>query len=381
MNFNLKQLDKELENILDFWLWKIRKGDSIIGEIAINGTINPSADLGSMYLGRIMYGASAACKSLKTDKYKILADTAYQILINQFKNPKGGFYWALDSNKNSIHDIENNNLAQAFILYGMAEYASFTSSTIAITELEAQTNFLLETLKDQENGGYLDIYDENWEPLENQNKALGTHIHLLEALVKVYNLNKGSEVAKVIHDLIRIIIDKFIEKDTLDCLHRLKPDWTPLPNDIWAGHNAEISWILCKSAKAIGNLDLIEECNKLAINIMTKVIDLAYDKKNGGLFNVIEKGMPKESVKIWWPQAETVIALLNCFEVTGEPHYKELAQEFSKYISTNLITENGEWYTEISADGKPIVNTPLVFFWKSLYHNVRYYIEVKERLS
>jgi len=383
MNFNIHFFDNEFNSVLAFWLKKVpaSNGFGFNSEIAVNGIINSNSLMGSMFLARIIYGASAACKSLNTNKYKSLADASFELLQQQFKNPKGGYYWARAKSGEIIHDSENINLAQAFILYGLSEYVSIAKNPEVDSLLYEHIQFIQNTLADKTHGGYFDDYDINWNPLKNQTKALGTHLHLLEAFTKLYQYNKNKLLIPIIEELITLLIEKFISENTTDFLHRLTPSWQPLANEIWAGHNVESSWILCKAAKSINNNYLLNLCEKLALKIINSTLKTAYDKKEGGLFNVIKSGLPIKQGKIWWPQAEMTIALLNCYSITNNKLYLEKALEFKNYISHNFIDASGEWYTEIYIDKKPDTNQPIIHFWKSMYHNVRYYVEVKERIQ
>lgn len=367
---------KELKSLLDFWLEKAETAnrDRIFSEIAINGNVNNEAPVGSMFLGRILYGASIGCKVLRTDKYKILADAAFQKLKNELKNPNGGFYWAKDYQNNILHDAENNNMAQAFVIYGLSEYAAL--NTDAEPELVEQTKFVLNKLVDSENGGFVDGFNQSWIPEKTQTKALGTHIHLLEAFTKQYILQNNQSLKPVIENLIHIILDKFLIESEKAFLHRTTTNWIPLPNFNWAGHNAEVSWILCQSAKAIKSKALIDECNSKALAIMDKVILEAFDSTGGGVFNELKDNQPVENVKTWWPQAEICLGLMNAWQISGKEYYLEKATKLSSYISHNFIHKSGEWYTELNPDNTPVESQPLVFFWKSLYHNVRYYAEL-----
>ena len=239
--------------------------------------------------------------------------------------------------------------------------------------IEKQLTFIKNTLYDTKNGGYIDGFNSNWVLGENPTKSLGTHLHLLEAFVKLYEYQKNEDLVILIEELINIILTYFITNDTYDCLHRLTLNWDLLPNEVWAGHNAEVSWILCNSAKAIQNKKLISECNDVAIKMMQQVILNAWDSKNQGDFNILMNGSPTEKVKIWWPQAETILGLLNCYSITKDESYKNRAIELINYISNNFIAPNGEWYTEIWNTRKPNTSLPIIHFWKSMYHTIRYY--------
>lgn len=381
MDILKKQLINELNKNCSFWLNYAadKSNNHIFPEVSVEGIPNIEAPMGVMYLSRVLYGASTAYQLCDIDSYGELADKAYAQLT-EFVNPKGGYYWAKSSSNSFVHDAENTNMAQAFVLYGLVAYAQLYPCNTLDEAIEKQVNFIENTLYDTENGGYIDGFDEHWTLGNSPTKALGTHLHLLEAFVKLYQYQKSEKVAKRIEELIELITQNFITKDTYDCLHRLTPDWKPLPNEIWAGHNAECSWILCNAAKAINNKKLLKQCEDLSLKMMKEVIDKAFDI-NGGVFNVLENNIPTENVKVWWVQAETVLGLLNCYSITNENRYKDQAIELINYISTNCIAKSGEWYTEIFSDGQPNTSIPIVHFWKSMYHTIRYYAEVTKNLS
>lgn len=380
MNVLRDRLDKELKNNLSFWFNNVvdKSTKSIFSEVSVQGIQNENAPLGVMYLSRILFGASTAYNLFEDKSYVELADIAYVQLL-EFSNPSGGYYWAKSTSNTLIHDEDNTNMAQAFVLYGLLSYANINPSLALDKVIEKQVDFILNTLYDSKNGGYIDGFDERWNLGTAPTKALGTHLHLLEAFVKMYTYKRSEKVQLLIEELIEIITQKFITKNTFDCLHRLTPDWKPLPNEIWAGHNAECSWILCNAAKTINNEKLLNECNLLSIKMMKGVLDKAWDKK-GGVFNVLQNNLPTENVKIWWVQAETVLGLLNCYKITADASYKKQAIELMNFISRNFIASSGEWYSEIFNSGQPNTSIPIVHFWKSMYHTIRFYEEVNRNL-
>lgn len=378
---SLEKLQIELKNNLSFWLKNAlhQNKSDIYAEVSINETPNNKALLGTMYLSRILFGASTGFSLIENNSYIELADLSFRKL-QECKNPRGGYYWAKTTSNTFEHDPENVNMAQAFALYGLVAYAKIKNSKKVDTIIENHVSFIKETLYDEKNGGYIDGFDKNWNLIEVQTKALGTHLHFLEAFVQLYKYKKDNNLVSVIEELISIILEYFITKESYNCLHRLTPEWKPLPNEVWAGHNAECSWILCSAAEAIQHDNLLDKCNNLALTTMQQVISKAIDTKNGGVFNVLKNGKPTEKVKIWWPQAEAIIGLINCLNISKDQKYLSQANDLMDYVSTNFIASNGEWYTEIWNSGKPNVSLPIIHFWKSMYHTVRYYAELNERV-
>ena len=340
-----------------------------------------AADMGSMYLSRVIYGAVQAGQTLGTDAYIPLAETA-RAMLEEFKNPSGGYYWSRKYNMEWVHDADNVNMGQAFVLYGLTSYAQDRPSTVLDEAIHLQMDFVRSVLADTKaNLGYLDGFDLEWKPLKQQSRVFGTHLHLLEAFVKYYLYSKDQEIVPEIERLIRLILDHFIDENGWHCIHRFNLEWERLPDEVWAGHDAECSWILCEAAKAIGNRALVQETAELALRMMDEVLRCAQDREQGGFFNAISDCLPKGENKSWWPQAEIVLGLLNCYQISGQRKYLDLAGEQVSYIQKVFVEAGGEWFAEVDRSGKTEADAPKVFFWKSLYHSVRYYAKLIEFLE
>ena len=346
-------------------------GQGIHAEIDNSMFVNKTADLGSMYVSRIVYGAIRGGLCMNSEKYNSLATTALKML-EELRNPYGGYYWAGKYNMEWIHDPENVNMAQAFALYGLAENARGNNSRVSRRLVEEQLKFIRSTLRDDKET-YLDGFDSHWRRGNNMTRSFATHFHLMEAYVKVYEYSKNDDISRSIRHLIKIILERFIDKEDYCCIHRFTQDWQLLPNENWAGHNAECSWVICHAAKSIQDKGLISKTEKMAVLMMDKVIETATDRVHGGYYNLISSSGAVEEERSWWPQAEITLGLWNVYEITGDSRYLELAKEQISYIRKYFLSKNGEWYGVINSKGEPVKGTPQVFFWKSMYHTVRYY--------
>lgn len=373
---NIQQVvdPKEFKNYMEFWRDHMIFGDpgKIYPEMSIDNTPDKSALMGSMYLSRVLYGASLGCKTLKTSHYRGLAEVSFNSLM-EFKNPMGGYYWARKHNMEWVHDPENINMAQAFVLYGLVEYTGINPSGALDELILEQVEFLLSVIRDDSGLSFLDGHDEQWQEGQEMTRSFGSHFHIMEALVKFYAYRNEDRIKQIITGLIRTIIDKFIDKVNYTCIHRFGSNWEAMPNEIWAGHNAECSWILCEASKAVDDSDLIEETENLAILMMDSVITFALDKNKGGYFNLLDHDPPTGKTKGWWPQAEVTLGLFNAYAITGQNRYKKLAMEQVSYIQLKFLCPQGDWFESITNEGAPVEGVPKVSFWKCLYHTARYY--------
>ncbi len=384
MDYYVERLETELKNILDFWMENLvsENYDGIYHECSADGTVNPQANISSLFLGRVIYGASAACRFLNTTDYKALADKAFKQLYENLKNPVGGFYWSKTPDGQIVHNSKHINMAQAFVLYGLAEYTMLTDNPIVKSELDKQKSFIINTLQDKHNGGFIDGFSVDWKHEQTLTKSLGTNFHILESLVKYFEYSKDNTVISLIQDLVGIIMDKFILKESYNCVEALTSNWEIIPGKSFAGLNAKVIWGLTEISERLEDEILLEKCSKLSQNMMNNLIEFAFDKEHGGVFNEISENTPTEKRKFWWIQAEATIALMKTYYYTQEKTYLNYAIRLIEYID-NTFSDNtiGEWHPEISAENGPNLGTPKIYLWKSIYHNVRYCIETSNTLK
>lgn len=382
MDYYLERLESELKRILNFWTKHlVSEEKSIIYPECFNdGSTNPDADLGSLYLGRIIYGASAASRFLNTNEYKFLADIAFKQLYENLKNEKGGYYWAVDKAGNPVHN-EHVNMALANVFYGLCEYALLTNSPVVNAEIKKLYSFLQNKVADKTNGGFLDGFDLDWNLSQNPERMLGTHMALLVAFSKHYEYTGSIESKNTIKSLINILIERFIDSENNIIYNRLKSDWSTTQNDYDVGASTQIGWILTSVANQIEEPDLYIESCKICLSHTDIALNHGFDREYGGVYSALSNNMPTNTNKMWWPQAETAIAAMQSYQFSKEKKYLSYAIRLIEYIENTISdNSNGEWFKYVSREGIPDSAVPKIDLWKALYHNVRYCIEMSNRL-
>jgi mannobiose 2-epimerase len=78
-------------------------------------------------------------------------------------------------------------------------------------------------------------------------------------------------------------------------------------------------------------------------------------------------------------QAETVVALVSAYSLTGDAAYLLKARAVWDYIFSSLIVKE-EWLGGRTKDGIPFTQ-PLASMWKCPYHNGRMFLELIQRKS
>lgn len=180
-------------------------------------------------------------------------------------------------------------------------------------------------------------------------------------------INVGSCIRKVVNDpKLTQQIDESIEKLKKYFIH---PEFkclletvgengefidTNMTRTINPGHCIETSWFIMEEAKLRG---WDKPMFDLALQVFDWSWDWGWDKQYGGIINFRDcKNLPSQDysqdMKFWWPQCETIIALLYAYLGTGDEKYLYRHERISEWTYAHFPdAEYGEWYGYLHRDG------------------------------
>lgn len=390
--FNYKEdFSLELYELLDYWA-KNTVDDiygGFVGEINHIGKIKEGASKGAVLNSRILWTFSAAYKSSKLEKYKVVADKAFQYLMNHFWDAKnGGLIWEVDYLGNPLN-TRKQAYAQGFGIYAFSEYYLATGNLESLNSANKLFDILETYFLDKVNGGYIEALQENWSPIEdmrlsdkdqNSPKSMNTHLHIIEPYVNLYRANPSLKIKKSIQELLAIFQHKIIDKNTGHFNLFFGIEWEIQSTAISFGHDIEGAWLLNEAAQVIEDKKLIKEIQKSSLNLVEITLKEGLDI-DGSLFNECDDGH-LDTDKHWWPQAEAMVGLIDAYEINPQPKYLEAVLKLWKFIKYNLKdNQNGEWYWRVDENCIPISTEVKVGFWKCPYHNGRALMELIKRIN
>jgi len=392
---NQKQLKKQFEheltdNILYYWVKTVYdpRRRTFYGRITNSGEKFPDAALSAVFTTRIMWTFAAASHYYPTAIYRRMADEAFRILMESFwDNKNGGIYWSVKPDGTPV-DTKKQFYAEAFFIYALSEYHRIfhdeQSKQLAVTMFNLMEKYAL----DAKFGGYFEASTANWQSTKEQylipqnpevKKSMNTHLHILEAYTNLYRIWKDETLKKQLHNLIRIFLDKIINPTTYHFHLFFDADWTVRSDIDSYGHDIEGSWLLCEAADVLGNEELLQEVQPIALKMVAVTRKEGVDK-SGGLY------YEKEGEKLnkqydWWPQAETVVGFFNGWQLSGNESYLRQAEKTWDFIQKYIVDrKNGEWFRGVSPDLKPLSGDK-VSGWKAPYHNSRMCLEMIRRMD
>lgn len=382
--------EKELQNILKYWMHRTtdEENGGVVGTILGDGVVDRKANKGAILNARILWTFSAAYNYTKNEEYLKFANRAFDYFTRYFVDSQhGGVYWELDA-KGKVINTRKQAYAQGFAIYGLSEYYKASGNENSLHLAQELFWTIEKHFIDKEFGGYIEALSADWKPMEdmrlsvkeaNWPKSMNTHLHILEPYTNLYRAWKNPILEESIRKLIRIFLDQIIDHETAHFHLLFDYDWTVKTTTVSFGHDIEGSWLLAESAEVLGDQQLIDEVNEMALR-MTKATLEQGTAADGSVYYE-QEGKHLDTDKHWWPQAEAMVGYVNAWQITGERAYLDLAEKVWNFIDLKVIDhENGEWFGRVDATGNPYVEDEKVGFWKCPYHNTRALIEVCSRL-
>ncbi len=385
-----EQFGNELTYILNFWVEEVYDSDrkTFFGRITNVGKKFPEASLSAVFITRILWTFSAAYRTFPTVFYKKMADEAFRILMETFwDNENGGIYWSVFPDGRT-EDTKKQFYAEAFLIYALSEYylafGNIRAKQVAVSMLMLIEKYAF----DPEFGGYLEAKTGDWKEAQDQRlspkdmdvkKSMNTHLHILEAYTNLYRIYRDEQLEKQLEQLIRIFLDKIIDRNTGHLILFFDKDWTVRSEIDSYGHDIEWTWLIGEAAEVLGKKKIIEEVEHTIQKTLETIIAEGI-APNGGMYYEKNEGHLQEQFD-WWPQAETVVGFFNAWEIFKNEKYLETSEKSWKFIQDHIIDKKkGEWFWGVDKQLQPL-NIDKVNGWKAPYHNGRMCMEMIHRIE
>lgn len=376
-------------DILPFWMDRMEDPQGgWRGRMDGDGRLIPDAPKGAILNSRILWTFSSAFRVFGKPEYLKAAERAYKEIAGRFFDPQfGGVYWSLDSSGQPL-DTKKQFYAIAFAIYGLSEFSRATGSDEASRLAVDLYHSIEDHSFDKEKNGYIEAASRDWTPIEdmrlsekdrNDAKTMNTHLHILEGYTSLFRVWPDEGLRVRLSNLIRIFLGRILRPDGHLGLF-FDEDWNSHSSAFSYGHDIEASWLLCEAASALGDGELVAAVERAS----ERIADASLEgwKKGQGMINEYDPlTLRTDSGRDWWVQAETVVGCWNRYQHSGDPRWAERAEDTWRFIKSNLISPDGEWYWSLRPDGTPDKENDRAGFWKCPYHNGRMCIELIERID
>jgi mannobiose 2-epimerase len=345
---------------------------------------------------RLLWTFAAAARRDPRPEWLEMGRRALALLMGPFWDSRhGGVFWSIDA-AGRVQSDRKQIYAQAFAIYGLAEWSAATRDTTALERAKTLFALVEKHSAEPQFGGYIEARGGAWEELADQRlsdkdlnapKSMNTLLHLLEAYTTLLRHWPDAGLRGRLRELLIVMLDRVVTTTPYTCCRLFFDlDWRSLSSKISYGHDIEASWLLWDAAEALGDPALLARTRQVSLDMAAGVLAHGCDT-DGSIFYDGEPGRVVKADKHWWPQAEAVIGFLNAYALSDDAAYQTAAIRAWQFIEDHVIDrQHGEWFAELDRSGRPLPDYPehadscKVGPWKCPYHNARACLEVMRRV-
>jgi len=353
------------DDILPFWTrdtWDEDGGGFITHLDRTGRRSGPTGKFLMTQAGTIWALAAGHRHGLEDRGYLELARCGVRFLIEKmWDQDHGGFVWQV-ARDGHVVDPRKDTCGQAVAIEALTEYASASGDEAALATASALFD-LLHSRAGDGSLGFRERFTRDWTPAPDssgERKTLLAHLHLMTAFTLLAGATGASAHTAAAEKILALL-------PTLRRGMTFDRSWQPL--DLGFGRsvtsyglNVEAAWLMLDAADAVGTSDRIRETALAAID---HALAYGFDWRRGGLARC---GPPRGHVanavylgsrrldKVWWAQAELLVATIEAYRLTGAAAYFGAFQKQFDWIWTHQADrEAGSWFEATTwRDGRPL---------------------------
>lgn len=387
MSMNDEVQEHLLEIIIPFWK-NLRDNEfgGYYGWMSHDLKVDKKSVKGCILNSRILWFFSNAYTLLKDESLLGEAEHGFDFLREYCVDKEnGGIFWSVQYD-GKPEDTAKHTYNQAFAIYALSSYFEASGDEKALSMAKELFQVIENRCTDKV--GYREAFDREFREIKNDKlsengviaqKTMNTLLHVFEAYTELYRVSWMPEVKK----RLMWILDTFVDKIYNPGLHRQEVFFDSEMNSIIDlhsyGHDIETAWLIDRGVEILGEKKYEEKMTPVTKDLTEQIYQVAFDGRS--LANECEKGVV-DATRIWWVQAEAVVGFLNGWQKnSGQEKYLKAAQNEWEFIKEYVIDKRSgsEWFREVTKDGVPFPESPIVEPWKCPYHNGRMCFEVIKR--
>ena len=325
-------------------------------------------------------------------RIKVLAGPGLAFLAERMWDREyGGFYWEVDARGRRATMADKHAYGQAQALFALADFALATGSEEAARLAHRTFELLEEHFYDRVGGGYTEFLSRELSPPREgwagylgappEVRLLNTHLHLIEALTSYASLSGEDRARTRLSELVSLVETAWVRPDCDSLYERLSRDWRPAPGQqgerVSYGHDAEMAHFLIAADEVLKHPGARRSlCGRL----LDHALRVGEDLEEGGFFAAGWPGVAADDRrKVGWVQAETLLAMIEMYRVSGESRYRDAVLRTVHWIANSQVDwHRGEWHAEIL---RGRAYGPKVGKWHGPYHTGRALIRGLEALG
>lgn len=386
-----QEFHDELLAIAHWWMkYAIdQERGGFFGEIAADNQPIKNANKGIILNARILWFFSEISRVVDNPQYRWCATRAYDYILAHFVDQTyGGVFWELDAFGKPVN-TKKQIYAQAFTVYALCAYYQVTQNAQALELAQSCFELIEKYGVDSKHQGYLEAFTREWKLIDdlrlsekdlNYPKSQNTHLHILEAYTRLYQVDNRPVVKAALRYNIDMFDKYMIDRNTHHLRMFMDLEWRDFSPGYTYGHDIEASWLIAQALESLGDETYTDTLTPTLINIAEATLAEGVGK-HGQVLDSYDFATQKINDDcVWWVQAEALVGFLYAYSVTKKDCFSEAAKNIWAFIKNYQIDQShGEWLwlSRLTTDSRHYK----AGFWKCPYHNGRAMIEALRYLQ
>ncbi|PYX21794.1 MAG: hypothetical protein DMG87_08710, partial [Acidobacteria bacterium] len=353
-------------------------------------------DKSVVLISRALWSFSEAYRRYPDPAYQKMAAACLKFLRDKMWDKQRGGYYFMVSREGNVIDSTKQLNPMSYVMEGLAEYALAFHDDQAAREALDLFQVIDQHAHDNQYGGYRIAFTQDWqwikdyEPGPNAAGSFGRksydwHLGLVEAFATLYDVTGDARVRSRLEELLDIFVNKIIDTDTGYGRYYFHDDWSVADRDgdskqCEYGLDLEASWLIVEAAQRVGRPQ-DAKIRRASLALVDHALRDGFDNQHGGVYRYGPAAGPANNKDMeWWQQAEASVALLNAYQLTGDPKYWQAFDLEARFVLERFVDHQyGEVYTAVFQDGK--IDDEKAGPWKAPYHVTRACLEIISRLG
>jgi len=390
------------ENLIPFWKTNLYNEEDgrFFGYIDRDGNGDPTRPVHAVLMCRALWAFSVAFSQTEDQECLVMADRLYAVLTTDFLDDHFGGIYSETTYEGIALSMQKRTFVQAFFIIAAARYGRVSGNANALES--AQDLFALLKMHAQRSvGGFTDVLRRDWSDDEdghiwwmNRHGAVyifNSQLHMLEAAIE---LEEAVPTMYRTHlkEQLEFIANRFYRIEDGHLSGALSVDFEAVDATYAFGNELEAAYLMRRAAALCA---AETTWASLSSTMVSKVVEHGWDEVHHGFFfSGSSSAEELNRCKVWWVQAEGLVALIDAYQADNVTNYLSLALQLWQFIETNLVDhEIGELRSSAPnpyTDERSIAQQAArdrrtgrekASAFKCPYHTVRMCVEVLQRLG
>ena len=339
-------------DVLPFWLKHApdREYGGFLTYLDRDGSVY-STDKPVWLLGRTIWMFSKLYNTVeKRPEWLDMAKLGYDFLTKHAFDTDGRLFFMLTRDGRPLRK-RRYLFSESFAIIACAEYAKAAGDEEALEHARATYRLMV---KLHNTPGAL---PPKVIPETRVTKSHAMPMILIATTQELRQVDSDPLYQEVMDDALHQILRHFVHRDEHALFETVGPGGerldSPQGRCINPGHAIESAWFIMHEGRHRNDPDLIRS----ALEILDWSLDWGWDKEFGGLLYFVDaEGKPTEQyewdMKLWWPHAEALYALLLAHHLSGDEKYLMWLERMREWAFDHFADPGyGEWFGYLHRDG------------------------------